>query len=221
MTLIPARFLLRVAHPCPHVADMPAGGDGDLIVLPEAARLDHLPDLDDGPRFADVRLGWNAAGLGLWAEVTGKRQPLLGDVERPRASDGLTLWLDTRGDRTFHRAGRTCHQFHFLPSGGGAKKDEPTFIQAKIGRATADAPLSPASEVPYRCTRLKGGYRIEAFLSAAVLSGFDPETNPRLGVYYAVRDFELGEQTLGVGQEFPFAEDPSLWAALELRPPAG
>ena len=61
-----------------------------------------------------------------------------------------------------------------------------------------------------------GGYRIEAFLPAAVLNGFDPEQNPRLGVYYAVRDMELGEQVLSVGSDFPFSEDPSLWGVLEL-----
>jgi len=34
------------------------------------------------------------------------------------------------------------------------------------------------------------------------LNGFDPEQNPRLGFYYAVRDAELGEQVLSVGSDF-------------------
>ncbi len=50
----------------------------------------------------------------------------------------------------------------------------------------------------------------------AVLHGFDPEQNPRLGFCYAVRDAELGEQVLSVGADFPYAEDPSLWSVLEL-----
>ena len=49
-----------------------------------------------------------------------------------------------------------------------------------------------------------------------MLNGYDPEQNPRLGVYYAVRDAELGEQVLSVGADFPFSEDPSLWGVLEL-----
>ena len=70
--------------------------------------------------------------------------------------------------------------------------------------------------MPFRSERVKGGYRIEAFLSANVLTGYDPEQFPRLGVFYAVRDFEKGEQTPGADSDFPFAEDPSLWASLEL-----
>ena len=57
---------------------------------------------------------------------------------------------------------------------------------------------------------------LEGFLPAAALNGFDPEQNPRLGFYYAVRDAELGEQVLNVGSDFPYWEDPSLWSVLEL-----
>jgi hypothetical protein len=57
---------------------------------------------------------------------------------------------------------------------------------------------------------------VEAFFPAAVLNGFDPDQNPKLGFYYAVRDAEHGDQVLGVGADFPYAEDPSLWAGLEL-----
>jgi hypothetical protein len=49
-----------------------------------------------------------------------------------------------------------------------------------------------------------------------VLNGYDPDQNPRLGIYYAVRDAERGEQVLSVGSEFPYCEDPSLWSVLEL-----
>ena len=216
MSLVPHRFLVRVAYACPHVADMPHGDGDRLLDLPEAARLDPFADIDGAPDFADVRLAWNESGLGLQAEVRGKDRPPLCDPERPRQSDGLTLWIDTRADRTGHRATRHCHQFHFLPAGGGADRDEPLFVQTKIHRALQDAPIASAGDVPFRCERTKRGYRVEAFLPAAVLHGFDPEQNPRLGVYYAVRDFELGEQTPSVGSEFPFAEDPSLWCVLEL-----
>jgi hypothetical protein len=196
---------------------MPAEGDDDsLLDLPESCRLDNFAAMDAARNFADVRLAWNEQGIGLQVEVRGKSDVPVGDPARPRASDGVTLWLDTRDARTSHRASRYCHQFHFLPAGGGSERDEPMVAQSKINRALQDAPLSPPSAVPFRCERIKGGYRIEAFLPAAVLSGFDPEQNPRLGVYYAVRDAEFGEQVLSVGAEFPFSEDPSLWSVLEL-----
>lgn len=215
MPLVPGRFLVRLLYPCPFVRNMP-GDEEALIELPEGARLDPFADMDDAPRFADVRLGWNDVGMGLSVEVRGKENVPIGDANRPRQSDGVTLWIDTRGDRTGHRASRTCHQFHFLAAGEGVNKDEPAFVQSKIHRALQDAPLSTSADVPFRFERIKSGYRIEAFLSANVLTGYDPEQYPRLGVFYAVRDFEKGEQTPGADSDFPFAEDPSLWASLEL-----
>ncbi len=60
------------------------------------------------------------------------------------------------------------------------------------------------------------GYVLEAWLSSDQLTGYNPEANPSLGFYYYLRDNELGEQFLTVGQEYPFVHDPSLWTSLEL-----
>src|SRR5437588_149367 len=79
-----------------------------------------------------------------------------------------------------------------------------------------EAPLATGNAVAFQCLHRAGGYLLEAYLPAAVLNGFDPEQNPRLGFFYAVRDRERGEQTLGLGSDFPYAEDPSLWGVLEL-----
>jgi hypothetical protein len=216
MALIPHRFLFRVAYPGRYVKDMPHEDSDSLLELPDACRLDNFAAMDECRNFAEVRLAWNEVGVGLQVEVKGKDQLPQGDIARPRGSDGVTLWLDTRDARTSHRATRYCHQFHFLPTGGGPDHDEPVFVQTKINRALQDAPLCHASAVPFRCEHRKGGYRIEVFLPTAVLNGFDPEQNPRLGIYYAIRDAELGEQILSVGADFPYWEDPSLWSVLEL-----
>ncbi len=216
MSLVPARFLFRIAYPCRYVRQMPREDEGSLLDLPEACRIDNFPAMDGRKNFADVRLAWNELGLSLQVEVKGKKQPPEGDDARPRSSDGVTLWIDTRDARTSHRASRYCHQFHFLPAGGGPERDEPSFVQTKINRALQDAPLAPIDSVPFRAERTRGTYVVEAFLPAAALSGFDPEQNPRLGFYYAVRDAELGEQVLSVGADFPYWEDPSLWSVLEL-----
>jgi hypothetical protein len=216
MPLIPGSFLVRIAYPCLHVAAIPREENDELLDLPETCRLDNFAAMDERRNFADVRLAWNEFGLGVQVEVRGKAQLPQGDVSRPRGSDGVTLWIDTRDARTSHRASRYCHQFHFLPTGGGPDHDEPAFVQSKINRALQDAPLAPAGAVPFQGEHKKNGYRVEAFLPVAVLNGFDPEQNPRLGIYYAVRDEELGEQVLGVGSDFPYWEDPSLWSVLEL-----
>ena len=212
--LVPARFLVRVCHPCPYVAALP--GDDPLCDLPAAGRLLTLAAIDGRTDFADVRRGWNESGLGLSATVAGKKLPPEGDAARPRSSDGLTLWLDTRDARASHRASRFCHQFHLLPTGGGPDKDQPAVAPAKINRALQDAPLCGPADVAFRSTTVKGGYRLELFLPAAVLAGFDPDQHPRLGVMYHVHDAELGDQYLAAGGDFPVGDDPSLWEPLEL-----
>jgi hypothetical protein len=216
MALVPHRFLVRVAYPCRYVKDMPRDDDDQLLDLPEACRLDNFAAMDEQRNFADVRLAWNELGMGFQVAVRGKEQVPQGDVGRPRGSDGVTLWVDTRDARASHRASRYCHQFHFLPAGGGPERDEPAFVQTKINRALQDAPLCSPNAVPFRCEHVKGGYVVEAFLPATVLNGYDPEQNRRMGVYYAVRDAERGEQVLSVGSDFPYWEDPSLWSVLEL-----
>src|SRR2546421_5844234 len=182
MALIPHRFLFRVAYPCRYVKDIPHEEDDRLVDLPENCRLENFAAMDERRNFADVRLAWNELGIGLQVEVRGKEQSPQGDASRPRSSDGVTLWIDTRDARTSHRASRYCHQFHFLPAGGGADRDEPAFVQTKINRALEDAPLAASGAVPFRVEHHKSGYRVEAFLPAAVLNGFDPEQSRRLGV---------------------------------------
>ena len=214
--LVPHRFLVRLAHPCLyHKAMLLAKGDV-LLDLPESARLSNFAELDGKTSFADLRLAWNEFGLGIQLTIPGKKLSSQGDAERPRSADGLSLWLDTRDARTSHRASRYCHQFHFLPTGSGPEKDEPTAGQTKVNRALQDAPFADASAVLLRHHKLKAGYRLEAFLPAVALTGFDPEQHPRWGVYYHIRDEELGDQYLAVNSEFPFADDPSLWDVLEL-----
>jgi hypothetical protein len=215
MPLVPNRFLFRVAHPCHYRAAMPLAGD-DLLDLPESNRIDNFAGLDDLHNFADFRLAWNDLGLGVQVEVRGKDKPLAGDESRPRHSDGFSLWIDTRDARTSHRASRYCHLFHLLATGGGPDKDRPAFVQRKINRALQDAPEVSAKDVQLRFHNARGGYRLEAFLPARVLNGYDPEQNPRLGLFYLVHDPERGDQALSAATDLPYSEDPSLWAVLEL-----
>ena len=109
MSLVPNRFLVRLMYSCPYVQKMPADDEDCLIELPPAARLDPFADLDRAPNFADVRLGWNEAGLGLSVVVKGKDNFPIGDIDRARQSDGVTLWIDTRGDRTGHSVPARAH----------------------------------------------------------------------------------------------------------------
>jgi hypothetical protein len=217
MPLLPYRFLIRLAYPCRYCRSMPRLEAERILDLGPEYQIDNMAAMDGQRNFADVFLAWNEQGIGFQVVVRGKEQLPQGDVDRARSSDGVTLWVDTRDSRASHRASRFCHQFHFLPTGGGPERDEPACVQSKINRALQDAPLCSPRSVPFRSTRTRSGYVIEAFLSEAVLNGFDPEQHRRLGFYYAIRDSELGEQVLSVGPEFPYWEDPSLWSVLELQ----
>src|SRR4051794_24021040 len=100
MPLVPHRFLFRMAYPCRYVGDVPREGGDELLDLPPACRIDNFAGMDGRTNFADVRLAWNEGGLALQVEVSGKEEPPVGDRARPRQSDGITLWLDTRDART-------------------------------------------------------------------------------------------------------------------------
>jgi hypothetical protein len=214
MAVLPARFLFRLAYRCRHIRAIPR--KGDLLDLPPECRLANWAGMEGLRDFADVRLAWNELGLGLQVQVRGKEKEVSGHHSKLKASDGITLWIDTRDSRSAHRASRYCHQFHFLPTGGGPDGTEAYFAQAKIHRALQDAPHCPPHVVMFHAKLTRGGYRLETFLPAAALHGFDPEHSRRLGIYYVVRDNELGDQTLSVNSDFPYWEDPSLWSVLEL-----
>jgi hypothetical protein len=216
MSLVPHQFLLRLSYPCRYFKEMPLEDADEIVDLPEEYRIDNFAAMDERRAFADVRMAWNEAGLGFQVQVKGKQQIPQGDASRPRASDGVTLWIDTRDARASHRASIYCHQFHVLATGGGPELDEAVLVQSKIHRALENAPLCLPDEVPFQCTHLKGGYRLEIFFPAAALNGYDPEQNRRLGIFYAVMDAELGEELLALGGDYPYWEDPSLWSVMEL-----
>jgi hypothetical protein len=205
-----------MAFRCLQLKRMPLRDRERLLDLPAEHRLDNFAAMDDQKNFADVRLAWNEFGIGMQVEVRGKQQLAVGNPDRPRGSDGVTLWLDTRDARANHRASRYCHQFHFLATGAGPEHDEPAFVQTKINRALEDAPFASANGVPFMVHPRKDGYLLEAFVPSAALNGFDPQEHPRLGFFYNVRDDELGEQPLSLTAEFPFWDDPSLWSVLQL-----
>ncbi len=217
MSLIPPSFLFRLCYPCMYVPGFPAAAGDDLLGLPAKCVLPDSMRLSEKPGFAEVRVAWNEAGLGFEVRVKGKEQPVRGEVGKYRTSDGFSVWIDTRSARESHRASRFCHHFYFLTGGAGDEGDLPSAGQTKIHRALADAPLCNPDKLAVRKHLVKGGYRLECFIPAEVLNGFDVDLNRQFGFFYSVRDRELGEQTLGLGAEFPFAEDPSLWHLLELQ----
>ncbi|MCH8923954.1 MAG: hypothetical protein IIA67_12500 [Planctomycetes bacterium] len=173
-------------------------------------------ELEGRGTFADVRVGWSAAGLAINVRVEGKRQRPWCRESRLDESDGLQLWIDTRDTHSIHRAGRFCHRFVFLPFGGGRDLELPFADQLLVDRARENAKPVRPEVLSARSEKRVNGYLLEAFIPAAALTGYDPAEYPRLGFTYAVVDRELGEQTFSVGNELPYAADPSLWGTLDL-----
>lgn len=166
--------------------------------------------------FAKVYAAWHEKGLALGVEVTGKAQPIWCRDSRIEDSDGFQIWLDTRDTHNIHRASRFCHRFALLPAGGGQRLDQPVALALAIQRARESPRPAPAGSILLNRRPLPTGYRLDAVVTSAALTGFDPVEHPRLGFTYAVIDRELGWQCFQLGPEYPVFEDPSLWGTLEL-----
>lgn len=217
-TLLAPRFLFRFAVPVKrHDPIWKSGG----VELDESFRLLNLAALDAGSAdaersFADVRMAWSSDGLLFNVLVEGKQQPPWCRDSRLADSDGLSVWIDTRATLNIHRASRYCHRFAFLPAGAGHGNLEPVADQLLINRARENARPVRARELAVASIVKKNGYWLAAFVPAAALSGFDPQQHRQLGFTYAVFDRELGMQTFAAGPAFPFDEDPTCWAVVEL-----
>ncbi|HEX4413803.1 MAG TPA: hypothetical protein VH107_09260 [Lacipirellulaceae bacterium] len=217
-TLLAPRFLFRFAVPLMrHDVAWKATG----VELAESFRLLNLAELDSNTadrerQFADVRAAWNVQGLFFNVTVEGKGQPLWCRDERLEDSDGLQVWIDTRATLNIHRASRYCHRYAFLPAGGGRSNTDPVADQVLINRARENArPIRPR-ELQVASKITKNGYWLSAFVPGAALGGYDPLQHKELGFTYSVYDRELGLQTFATGAAFPFQEDPTCWAMLEL-----
>jgi hypothetical protein len=217
-TLVAPRFLFRFAVPVLHREPIWKNGSIDLD---ERNRLLNLAELDDGTAdreraFADVRMAWHADGLALNVRVDDKKQPVWCREGRLEDSDGLQVRIDTRATLNIHRASRYCHRYAFLPAGGGRRQDEPLADQLLINRARENArPIRPR-ELQVASRISKTGYWLAAFIPTVALAGYDPLQYRQLGFTYAIYDRELGLQTFATGPAFPYDEDPTCWATLDL-----
>src|SRR5689334_20277650 len=139
--VIPSRFLFRWSWPVRRCEKIPYDG-GQLLKLDESYRCLPLNEIDGEPGFAELRFAWNPGGFALSVEVRGKQEPLHCQAMTPTSSDGVMLWLDTRSTQTVHRATRYCHQFCFLPTGSGKKKDQASVTNLSMARGVEDRQIA-------------------------------------------------------------------------------
>ncbi|WP_278467295.1 hypothetical protein [Gimesia maris] len=205
MSIIPCSFLFRHSIALPQIQDIPRKR-GRLLNLPGSALL---PDLtyDKSKKWGELKVAWNAEGLAISLQVNQKKHPVT-------PAESLEIWIDTRDTKTIHRASRYCHSFEFQAVGLSGK---PVCLQQTVHRAQEDAPRCDLKKVGLWSKISKTGYALDVWLPASELYGFDPASYPQTGFYYKITDSELGEQFMIVDHEFPFAQDPSLWATLRFE----
>ncbi len=211
--LLPPSFLFRFAVPCIY---SPAVWSAKGIELSDEYLLPSLAELDDAPRQGIVKFAWSEQGLSFSMTAIGKKQPPWCRENRMEDSDGFYVWIDTRDTHNIHRASRFCHQFVFLPAGGGHRQEEPIAELLPINRARENPHPPKRGAVRAFTHKIEDGYRLDGHIPAATLTGWDPVEHPKLGFHWALIDRELGEHTFCCPPGLPYREDPSVWGTLDL-----
>ncbi|MCC7084429.1 MAG: hypothetical protein IT427_05435 [Pirellulales bacterium] len=214
--LLNARFLFRFAVPCLYGKNL---WTAPRLELGKEFCLPSFAELDDSPQRVEVRAAWNEQGIAFSATIRGKKQPPWCRDNRIEDSDGFLVWIDTRDTHNIHRASRFCHQFVFLPTGGGHRQNEPVAELLPIHRARENPKPPPRGIVRAIHHGQRDGYRLDCLIPAAALTGFEPADHPRLGFHWAAIDREIGEHTFCCPPGLPYREDPSVWGTLELLKP--
>jgi len=216
--MIPKRFLFHFSVLCHYVETL---WTSKGTTLDETYRLPDFSSLDDdfSPQqegTVDFRVGWNEKGLAFSVRVEGRKRLPWCRATRAEESDGIQLCIDTRDVRNIHRATRFCHRLLFLPGGSGPNQSQPTVLWLPINRAKTH-PNPVATDL------LKIGgqittsfYRLDFVLPTNTLTGYEPLEHSRLGFHYFIVDQDIGNRAFLVDAPFPHAEDPSLWASMDL-----
>lgn len=169
------------------------------------------------PEF-HFRLGWREDGLVLTVCLGGKRRPVYVNPTRLEASDSFSFYLDTRDVRDVHRGTKFCHRLLFLPvdSTSEARGGTARAVWLPIHRAKALPNPVDVSRFEIAYQPESDGWRLSAYIPGDTLTGYDPLEHNRIGFSFTLFDNEFGWMAMQLPEFFPSAEDPSLWAALNL-----
>jgi hypothetical protein len=233
---IPKQFLFPAAFPCYRQSPLRLTGGG--VVPDERWRLADLSLLESPEsrnRFVEWYAAWNHAtgndgGLMFTIRVTGRRTTPWCRPNRLTESDRVEILIDTRNVRDAHRATRYCHRFVFMPCGTGSQMNDPFAAWLPIHRAkdhpnpfpegrlrvAATIMANISGTVENAANRENGGFVLNMMIPQSAMTGFDPVEYPAIGFAAIVFDREHGVIPFGPGTPLPLAEDPSLWATLDL-----
>lgn len=208
---LPARSLFRFEMPIHHLPKLPRL-DGQIGKWESRYLLPPLCEIDGESPLADVYAGWNDDALVFAFDVPGRGEPFEIDEKAWWKGDGLRVCIDTRDARDLKRATRFCHFFYVLPSGGGRDGTAPQVGLHRMSRSKEPPPTVDTSAIQVAVHATKRRYGLELALPAASLNGWSPPEQPRIGIFYKVKDLQLGSQHLSTTDELGWNVDPSTWA---------
>ncbi|RMF84765.1 MAG: hypothetical protein D6744_02490 [Planctomycetota bacterium] len=211
LELLSKRALFRFEIPIPYVAKAPRI-DGNLRKWSRKHQSPSLALLDDEEPLADVYWAWNEDGFYIAFDVPHRRGAPRCDPKQWWKRDGMRLCIDTRDGRENRRGTRYCHFFYFLPTGGGKRGGEPIVGMHRMSRATESPPKPDLTQVKLAARIESRGYALEAAIPASCLHGWDPVEHPRIGVFWKVKDVQLGAEHLSANDDLGWNVDPSTWA---------
>lgn len=208
LALSPANFF-QVSIDCPC---LPAGSLDSLT--PKNAKKYLLPDTSSlcaEEHFADISLGWHAAGIGALVQVKSPfQQASYPDVSQ---GDSVELFLDTRDVKTAGFNTRFCHHFFFLPEPiEGHQAGEITHFRTEDAHELCD-PKGLQVKAQLKST----GYILQIFIPTECLYGYDPDQFDRLGFTYRINRRHRSAQHFSMtSDEYQVEQQPSLWSSLKL-----
>ncbi|MCY2976506.1 MAG: hypothetical protein NTW52_17760 [Planctomycetota bacterium] len=194
--------------------------------LDQSHELPNFAALAGYANRATVWAGWAMDGMYFKMKIAGKSLPPRFFGHSGGVSDGLRVWIDTRSSPGVHRATRFCHCFHFFPGQSAGMKalaskdfqgsDEARGVLDSIPRFR-EAPNAIEAEKLFVSSHMdKDGYTLWSHVPASCLTGYAPEEFDAISLFVEVVDFELGTQSISLGPELRYVEDPSLWIRAEL-----
>ncbi len=208
---LPASFLFRYRFAIPRVADLPRSPEPLQPWLPNPSDLDRT-----APLPARLWAGWNDRGCGFVFQVRGKQHPPAGQADRLDQADRCRLWIDTRATHNVHRATQYCHALVAYPQVTDGSGSRPVVQQVTIPQAREAAPAHIERFAEARFHPEPDGYRLHLWIPAEALHGFDPDQQREIGLFWLVRDSELGLLLPAYDASVPFHRDPSVWFTVRL-----
>jgi len=195
-----------------HYVGRPPRVDGDVSKWSARYLVPPLVEIEGLTPTADVYWAWNADGFYAAFDVPGRRGRPQCDAKHWWKGDGVRLCLDTRDARDNKRATRFCHFFYALPLGGGPDGRRPVVGTHRMSHAKEPPAEADLSLIKVAAQVERERYGLELALPAACLHGWDPAEHTRIGIFYKVKDTQVGSQHLTADDELGWNVDPSTWA---------